>query len=109
MYNSLGTACGRIRKFQGVSSLTVFVQDNFGGDDSRIYYIGLKGESKKVNACVYLALKRGVMRDLTNQLVCGLDVTVAPWRRRSRVREPAASRRPQSGPSRELQHAQLGR
>lgn len=40
----------RIRKFQGVSSITLFVEDNFGGDDSRIYYIGLKGESKKVTS-----------------------------------------------------------
>lgn len=38
----------RIRKFQGVSSITLFFQDSYNGDETRIYYIGLKGESKKV-------------------------------------------------------------
>ncbi|GLD98681.1 hypothetical protein PINS_up007398 [Pythium insidiosum] len=37
----------QVRKFQGVSSLTIFVEDSTGGDDTKIYYIGLKGESKK--------------------------------------------------------------
>ncbi|KAJ0402380.1 hypothetical protein ATCC90586_010011 [Pythium insidiosum] len=36
-----------VRKFQGVSSLTLFVEDSIGGDDTKVYYIGLKGESKK--------------------------------------------------------------
>ncbi|RLN93157.1 hypothetical protein BBJ28_00008434 [Nothophytophthora sp. Chile5] len=51
--------CCRVRKFQGVSSITLFVEDSFGGDETRIYYIGLKGESNKwrhgVVECVYEA------------------------------------------------------
>lgn len=46
----------RIRKFQGVSCITLFVQDNYGGADSRIYYIGLKGESKKVCDGVHVCI-----------------------------------------------------
>ncbi|TMW66472.1 hypothetical protein Poli38472_004237 [Pythium oligandrum] len=37
----------QIRKFQGVSSITLFIEDSFNGDETRIYYIGMKGESKK--------------------------------------------------------------
>lgn len=45
------------RKFQGVSNITVFIPECFAGDQTRVYYIGLKGESKKwkhgVVECVY--------------------------------------------------------
>ncbi|GJP33523.1 hypothetical protein CLOM_g9596 [Closterium sp. NIES-68] len=36
-------------KFQGVSSLTLHFPSNFGGDFSRIYFIGLKGEATQNN------------------------------------------------------------
>ncbi|KAF0685662.1 Aste57867_22498 [Aphanomyces stellatus] len=46
-----------LRKFQGISSLILFFENSTGGDQTRIYYIGLKGESKKwrhgVVECVY--------------------------------------------------------
>ncbi|POM68157.1 hypothetical protein PHPALM_15716, partial [Phytophthora palmivora] len=49
----------QVRKFQGVSSVTLFIEDSYGGDETKIYYIGLKGESKKwrhgVVECVYEA------------------------------------------------------
>ncbi|KAG2833082.1 hypothetical protein PC129_g4607 [Phytophthora cactorum] len=49
----------QVRKFQGVSSLTLFIEDSYGGDETKIYYIGLKGENKKwrhgVVECVYEA------------------------------------------------------
>ena len=47
----------RLRKFQGLSSLTLFFENSVDGDQTRVYYIGLKGESKKwkhgVVECVY--------------------------------------------------------
>lgn len=47
------------RKFQSISTLTLFVSDNFDGDRTRFYYIGLKGENKEwkhgVVNCVYEA------------------------------------------------------
>ncbi|KAG7396811.1 PITH domain-containing protein 1 [Phytophthora boehmeriae] len=47
----------QVRKFQGVSNVTLFIQNSHGGDETRVYYIGLKGESKKwrhgVVECVY--------------------------------------------------------
>ncbi|EGD76365.1 hypothetical protein PTSG_11684 [Salpingoeca rosetta] len=39
----------RITKFQGLHSLTLFFSDTFGGDTTKIHYIGLKGERKKVH------------------------------------------------------------
>ncbi|KAH9095818.1 hypothetical protein Ae201684P_010029 [Aphanomyces euteiches] len=46
-----------LRKFQGISSLIMYFETSMGGDQTRIYYIGLKGESKKwrhgVVECVY--------------------------------------------------------
>ncbi|ETI36124.1 hypothetical protein, variant 1 [Phytophthora nicotianae CJ01A1] len=49
----------QVRKFQGVSNLTLFIEDSYGGDETKIYYIGLKGENKKwrhgVVECVYEA------------------------------------------------------
>lgn len=49
----------QLRKFQGVSSLTLFVRDSYGGVETKIYYIGVKGESKKwrhgIVECVYEA------------------------------------------------------
>jgi len=34
----------RIVKFSGISSVTIFIPQNFGSDSTTIYYIGLKGE-----------------------------------------------------------------
>ncbi|CAH0516388.1 unnamed protein product [Peronospora belbahrii] len=49
----------QVRKFQGVCNVTLFLQDSYGGDETKVYYIGLKGESKKwrhgVVECVYEA------------------------------------------------------
>ncbi|EQC31007.1 hypothetical protein SDRG_11194, partial [Saprolegnia diclina VS20] len=46
-----------LRKFQGISSLSLFFENSVDGDQTRVYYIGLKGESKKwkhgVVECVY--------------------------------------------------------
>ena len=36
-------------KFQSVSSLTIFVSENYGGDVTSISYIGLKGEVTTVS------------------------------------------------------------
>eukprot|EP00475_Leptophrys_vorax_P038015 TRINITY_DN66284_c0_g1_i1.p1 TRINITY_DN66284_c0_g1~~TRINITY_DN66284_c0_g1_i1.p1 ORF type:complete len:210 (+),score=24.84 TRINITY_DN66284_c0_g1_i1:142-771(+) len=36
-------------RFQGVSSLTLHFPDNFGGDCTRIHFIGLKGEATQNN------------------------------------------------------------
>ncbi|GJS22275.1 PITH domain-containing protein 1 [Tanacetum coccineum] len=38
----------RYSKFQGVGNLTLHFPDNFGGDTSRIQYIGLKGEATQL-------------------------------------------------------------
>ncbi|OQR97835.1 hypothetical protein THRCLA_06842 [Thraustotheca clavata] len=47
----------QLRKFQGISNLSLFFENSVDGDQTRIYYIGLKGESKKwrhgVVECVY--------------------------------------------------------
>ncbi|CAH0494033.1 unnamed protein product [Peronospora farinosa] len=49
----------QVRKFQGVCNVTLVFEDSYGGDETKIYYIGLKGESKKwrhgVVECVYEA------------------------------------------------------
>eukprot|EP01147_Barroeca_monosierra_P007250 gene7250-7658_t len=39
----------RITKFQGLRCITLFFSANFGGETTKIFYIGLTGESKKVN------------------------------------------------------------
>jgi hypothetical protein len=39
-----------VRKFQGVSNVTLFIEDSYGGDETKINYIGLKGENKKVRS-----------------------------------------------------------
>ncbi|XP_002977781.2 PITH domain-containing protein 1 [Selaginella moellendorffii] len=39
----------RYPKFQGVANLTLHFPTNFGGTSTRIHYVGLKGESTKVN------------------------------------------------------------
>jgi hypothetical protein len=39
----------RIHKFQNVSSLTLYIPENFGAPESRIYYLGLKGEFTPVS------------------------------------------------------------
>ncbi len=38
----------QLTKFNGVRSITLFFPRNFGADPTRIYYIGLRGESSKV-------------------------------------------------------------
>ncbi|CAI5740078.1 unnamed protein product [Hyaloperonospora brassicae] len=49
----------QVRKFQGVSSVTLYIEGSYGENETKIYYIGLKGESKKwrhgVVECVYEA------------------------------------------------------
>ncbi|WVZ70050.1 hypothetical protein U9M48_018752 [Paspalum notatum var. saurae] len=35
----------RYSRFQGVANLTLHFSDNFGGDTTKIYYIGLRGEA----------------------------------------------------------------
>ncbi|CAI5511946.1 unnamed protein product [Closterium sp. Naga37s-1] len=39
----------KFSKFQGVSSLTLHLPSNFGGDFSRIHFVGLKGEATQNN------------------------------------------------------------
>jgi hypothetical protein len=34
----------RIAKFNNVSNITIYIPDNFGAENTRIYYIGLKGD-----------------------------------------------------------------
>lgn len=34
----------RLTKFQNIRNLTLYFPENFGGDTTRIHYIGLKGE-----------------------------------------------------------------
>ncbi|CAL9186203.1 unnamed protein product [Musa hybrid cultivar] len=38
----------RYSRFQGVGNLTLHFPDNFGGDTTQIYYIGLKGEATQL-------------------------------------------------------------
>jgi hypothetical protein len=38
----------RYAKFQGVSSLVLHFPENFGGDTTRISFIGLRGEATEV-------------------------------------------------------------
>jgi len=38
----------RYSKFQGVGNITLHFPDNFGGDTTKIHYIGLKGEATRV-------------------------------------------------------------
>jgi hypothetical protein len=38
----------KLSKFQNVSTLTIFVAENFGGDCTSISYVGLKGEVTSV-------------------------------------------------------------
>lgn len=38
----------RYSRFQSVGNLTLHFPDNFGGETTQIYYIGLKGEATKV-------------------------------------------------------------
>ncbi|ONM41393.1 Thioredoxin family Trp26 [Zea mays] len=47
----------RYSRFQGVANLTLHFSDNFGGDTTKIYYIGLRGEAtqkKQWNAILIL-------------------------------------------------------
>lgn len=39
----------RYSKFQGVGNITLHFPDNFGGDTTKIHYIGLKGEATQVH------------------------------------------------------------
>ena len=39
----------KLAKFQSVSSLTIFFEENFGGDFTSISYLGLKGEVTTVS------------------------------------------------------------
>lgn len=53
----------RYSRFQGVGNLTLHFPDNFGGDTTQIYYIGLKGEATQVCKSlggVFLNVKLGV-------------------------------------------------
>ena len=38
----------RYSKFQSVGNITLHFPDNFGGDTSKIHYIGFKGEATQV-------------------------------------------------------------
>ena len=48
----IANSCCRVRKFQGVSNVTLYIEGSYGENETKIYYIGLKGESKKVRALV---------------------------------------------------------
>ncbi|EEF45809.1 expressed protein, putative [Ricinus communis] len=50
----------RFAKFQSVSSITLHFPDSFGGDTSRIHYIGFKGEATQ--------LKRDVVSTIVYEL-----------------------------------------
>jgi hypothetical protein len=41
----------RYSKFQSVGNITLHFPDNFGGDTTKIHYIGLKGEATQVLFC----------------------------------------------------------
>lgn len=45
--------CGgvQLNKFQNVSTLTIVIKENFGGDHTSISYIGFKGEVTNVRPC----------------------------------------------------------
>jgi len=45
---SLDSFALRYSRFQGVANLTLHFSDNFGGDTTKIYYIGLRGEATQV-------------------------------------------------------------
>eukprot|EP00055_Hartaetosiga_balthica_P013254 m.67163 g.67163 ORF g.67163 m.67163 type:complete len:224 (-) comp8208_c0_seq1:1584-2255(-) len=52
----------RITKFQGVYSLTLFFNENFGGETTKIFYIGLKGECKEVTRRMYITIAETAAR-----------------------------------------------
>jgi len=39
----------RIAKFNNVSNITIYIPNNFGAENTRIYYIGLKGDFTMLN------------------------------------------------------------
>jgi hypothetical protein len=39
----------RVARFSALSSITLFIPDNFGDESTRITYIGFKGEWEKFN------------------------------------------------------------
>lgn len=45
---SLNLLFFRVAKFTSIRSLTLFFSDNFGGDTTKINFIGLKGEFSEV-------------------------------------------------------------
>jgi hypothetical protein len=48
-----------IAKFNGLRNLNLYFPENFGGDTTKIYYIGLRGESKAVNRRTIISIAGG--------------------------------------------------
>ena len=48
-----------IAKFNGLRNLNLYFPENFGGDTTKIYYIGLRGESKVVNRRTIITIAGG--------------------------------------------------
>lgn len=65
-------------KFQNVSKLWLFVQDNFGGDVTKIMYIGLKGEFTKYRReavhTVYESRPLKAPKDVTSNHMQGMGM-----------------------------------
>ncbi|XP_020528853.1 PITH domain-containing protein 1 isoform X4 [Amborella trichopoda] len=51
----------RYSRFQSVGSLTLHFPDNFGGDSTQIYYIGLRGEATQLKRDVVATIVYEVM------------------------------------------------
>ncbi|KAM0826710.1 hypothetical protein ACQ4PT_068681 [Festuca glaucescens] len=51
----------RYSRFQGVANLTLHFPDNFGGDTTKIYYIGLRGEATQNKRDVVVTIVYEVM------------------------------------------------
>lgn len=63
----------RYSRFQGVANLTLHFSDNFGGDTTKIYYIGLRGEATQVlRSCFPTYLVKNEILEVTLMLDCSV-------------------------------------
>ena len=46
----------RVSRFNSVSSILLYFPSNHGAENTRIYYIGLRGEVSEVMCCTYICL-----------------------------------------------------
>lgn len=57
----------RVAKFASIRSLTLFFSENFGGDTTKISFIGLKGEFSEVSSSYFSISLTGILRRKRNE------------------------------------------